>query len=281
MNTISECLTNISFLLEGGKAFGGVRPIKRSEVTPTFKEFERQIFKKIGIKGKGIMIGSAVPLKKEKFGDIDTAIDEEDIEKLGGFEGLVDKLRSLKYPVNPMRGLKLVSVKFPIYNSSGKKTRDFAQIDIMVGKKVWLEFWSFTPTNTQYKTLYRNVLMQSLFRVLNKVINRDPSRKYSMSHLGLRMKDIEQVPIKKGKRKGETREKTLAVTNITNTPEGMIEVLNKITGKKFNKRDFNSFETLLDALKKKLDKNFYNVIVQDTREHLNKNNLIVPDEISE
>lgn len=281
MNYISECLTEISFLLEGGNAFGGVRPIKKSEVRPTFEEFEKQVFKKIGVKGKGVMIGSAVPLVKEKFGDIDTALDDEDVSKMGGFEGLSAKLGSLKFPINTMPGLKLISVKFPIYDSKKKMTKSHAQIDIMVGKKVWLEFWSFTPTNSQYKTLYRNNLMQSLFRVLHGVIHKDPSKKYSMSHLGLRMKDIEQVPITKGKRKGEMKDRTLAVKDVTNTPKGMITVLNKLTNKKFKISDFNSFETLLTALKKNLKKNFFNLIVQDCKEHLERQGMIVPDEISE
>ena len=279
MNIVSEYIRNISFLLEGGNAFGGVSPIKRSEVRTTFGEFEKQVFNKIGVKGKAVMIGSTVPLIKEKYGDIDTALDYDDIKSMGGFDGLAAKVTSLNFSVNAMPGLELVSVKFPIFNSKGKKTKSFAQIDILVCKKVWLEFWAFNPTNTQFKGMYRNKLMQAVFGVLYKVVHKDPTQKFSMSHLGVRLKKIEQVPITKGARKGKMRDKTLDVKTITNTPKGMVKVLNELTGKKFKISDFNSFETLQISLKKNLNKNFYKTIVDYAKEHMENEGMVIPDEL--
>ena len=74
--------------------------------------------------------------------------------------------------------------------------------------------------------------------------------------------------------------KTFLETTCTAPTNEAVRVISKLTGKKFNMGDFNSFETLNDILKKNLNKKFYNIIIQDCRDALTKQGFVIPDSIS-
>lgn len=235
-------LNKFNQLIEGGKAVGEVDRIDKSEIDPTMNEIKKQILDKVGIKNFG-PIGSVG--KKETSGDLDIAVEiPEGMEA----KDIHKKVEELGFDKSKGNSPSLLSFKFPIYNNEGK-TDKWCQVDLMFGKKDWLEFgyWAPGEKDSKYSGAHRNMLMAAIIRYAREMAGK-PGRTWAVDiNKGLGRKTRGTVTDKKGKQK----EGVIAKTMITNNPEKVVKLLNMATDGNWSVSDFNQpFEKLWQKTKK-------------------------------
>jgi len=137
------------------------------------------------------------------------------------------------------------SVLYPIYNS-----KEYVQIDVMVGNKELLEFSYFSDTYPKgYKGLHRTQLIVSLFK--NKGI--------SYSHT-------------KGLIDIETKDK------ITSNPKVIMSLLNELYDTNISKEIWNYFD-LIKVLKEKLNKKELDNVLDIYFDILSKTRVDIPKDL--
>lgn len=229
-------LKDLSTLIEGGKAVGEVSRIPKAKIEPTIKAFKREVLDKLGVKDFG-PIGSVG--KKETSGDIDLAVD---VSKDFDHKEFHERLSNLGYDVSSASPTT-ISVRFPIYDEEGNKTDEWAQVDLMFGKKDWLEFGYYAPgeTESQYSGAHRNILLAAIIRYARELAGKE-GRTWAIDfNRGLSRKTRGKKTTKTGKEK----EVILAKTHVTDNPEKVVKLLNVATGGDWKKEDLAApFERL-------------------------------------
>jgi len=235
-------LNKFNQLVEGGKAVGEVDRIAKSEIEPTMKQIKKQVLDKIGIKNFG-PIGSVG--KKESSGDLDIAVEiPEGMEA----KDIHKKVEELGFDKSKGVSPSLLSFKFPIYDDKGK-TDKWCQVDLMFGKKDWLEFgyWAPGETESKYSGAHRNMLMAAIIRYAREMAGKSGKTWAVDINKGISRKTRGTITDKKGQEK----EGVIAKTMITDNPEKVVKLLNIATNGNWTVGDFNQpFEKLWQKTKK-------------------------------
>jgi len=150
----------ISKLLgEGGAAVKGDR-IEKKDIAPTLEKFSKEVLSKLKHKWAG-PIGSTG--KKSTSGDIDIGFDSDlsigDVEKIVDDLGLENKA---------MKGLGVISIKFPQVDSEQQENGKHVQIDLMFGPREWIEFAFYSPSEGESQ--YSGVQARALFIAMMKAV---------------------------------------------------------------------------------------------------------------
>ena len=165
-------------LLEGGNAVEDVSRIEQSEILATVDNLKKEILSKLRLEKQGEdweLLGSALK-KTTSSGDLDTAVNintifskfkslkrskasnylerlTEDCRTILNF--IESVLRKSNYSFNKNIGLNIVSVAFPIANSSKKVQVDLMPTDNLAFTK-WI-YWSpnLSRKDSKYSGTYR------------------------------------------------------------------------------------------------------------------------------
>jgi hypothetical protein len=172
----------------------------------------------------------------------------------------MDKLSSMGYETQPLRGFSQVSIPYEIV---GRDTGEVVQVDFMVSTNMnWTQFVYSSPDyskgESKYKSAYRNFLLGAVvsafdYKVLQKTDKDVPIKvqKYVMRHdKGI----FNLVKSYAGKGGGVIKSgKTIAGSEqfLTQTPEEMIHFF---FGEQYSPSDVSSFEKLYDLVFKKQSK---------------------------
>ena len=234
-------LSKLALFIEGGRAVGEVDRVSKADIEPTLKQVKSQVLDKLGIKKFG-PIGSVG--KKESSGDLDIGVEVPDGIEI---KDLHQKVLDLGLEKSKGNSPTLLSFKFPIYDEKGK-TDKWAQVDLMFGKKDWLEFgyWAPDESESKYSGVQRNILMAAIVRYSREMAGK-PGKTWAIDlNKGISRKTRGTVTDKKGKEK----EAIIAKTMITNSPEKVVKLLNIATKGNWAVSDFTqSFEKLWDKTK--------------------------------
>lgn len=224
-------------IVEGGNVFvtldgkPATTRIKKADVLPTVKWLE----KITGLKLTNSLLGTTG--KKEDSGDIDIAIDQEEISK----EELISRLEKAGYKAqqkktkqnpNPPKDYSVsksgVSVHFktPIL---GKDSNGYVQTDFMFGDPNWMKFAQSAPVNSDYKGVHRAMLIMSIATA--------QGYRFSTS-AGLQNRETGEI--------------------ITD-PDKIAEI---ILGPGKKEKDFDSVESIINAIKDRKD---YEDLVKDAK----------------
>ena len=257
-------------LVEGGNLFPDSVGIKQNEVMPTVKKIETDVLKPLGLIGLGtdcFILGSAGKKPADQLsGDLDIGISSDQIAASNGlklsevFNWLIDKLGSMGYETQALRGFSQVSIPYEVV---GRDTGEVVQVDFMVSTNMnWTQFVYSSPDyskgESKYKQAYRNFLLGAVvsafdYKVLKKTDKEVPIevQKYVLRHdKGI----FNLIKNYAGKGGGVIKSgKTIAGSEsfLTQTPEEMIHFF---FGEQYSPSDVSSFEKLYDLVFKKQSK---------------------------
>lgn len=208
---------NLKVLSEGGNVF----PEVNSAVPKTF--LETNIENALEIAGLGDMKYEIVGSKnKPYFGDIDVAVDEDELRKIIGIDKTADMKKVwaaldvyVKGTGSPghkiIPGLSQVHLLAPLIDDKGSQmnavdregvdlgTQGMIQIDVFVGHLGWMSSTSSgSPLESKYKAVYRNVLLASIFNNIPVEPTPEEIRTYSKKLPGVEVKKRFLVNFRKG-----------------------------------------------------------------------------------
>ena len=238
------------YVNEGGLAVKGDR-VEKKNVLPTIEQFKKQILSKIDHTSAN-PIGSTG--KKSSSGDLDIAFDTS-----LSFDGVVSKIKSFGLEHKANKGLGVVSVKFPQYDESGSEIGKFAQIDLMMGPKEWIEFSYYAPSEgeSQYGGLHSRGLF---IAIMNGAAGH-------------------RVSPAKGLFKADADEKNKSYIQ---DPNKAVELINQNSKEKWIIDDLNKpFEKIWEKSLKSFDKQQLKSIRDYFVEFMKRNKQSVPKELGE
>lgn len=231
----------MGILLEGGNVFkddAGVvltKRINRADVIPTVQWLETVT----GLELTDHMLGTTG--KKESSGDLDLAIDANEVNKNDFANALGEYIK--KQGGDPKEWIKKsgISVHFktPI---KGNPDNGYVQADFMFGERDWMKF-SMTGGNVDgpYKGAHRHMLLSSIAKARGM--------KWSFQN-GLVNRETNEV--------------------ITKDPN---EIAKKLLGQMAGPKNLDSVESILDVIMKLPN---YEELVADARESLAKDGVELP-----
>jgi len=270
----------MALIQEGGNAFSGLSRINKDAVNPTIDKVESEIlrpaFGNEAVKGKSwVLLGSAG--KKETSGDLDIAFSSKsDFTEIA--RKLTDQSEKKGYEVRILAGLKIVTIKFPIY-SAGKESEEFVQVDMMVTKNLpYTEFFGHVPEpgKTNYKTSYRNHFLRAIAQEVIRKEVKGITTRYSLSGVnGINLITTTNIsatgkPIK--------NPRILTSKTIASTP---IKILKLLLGQDTTLEDGESFESVLAKINspKFPYKNKRRDIINRFKQFLTEKDLPIPKEV--
>jgi len=208
---------NLKVLSEGGNVF----PEVNSAVPKSF--LETNIENALEIAGLGDMKYEIVGSKnKPYFGDIDVAVDEDELRKIIGIDKTADMKQVwaaldayVKGTGSPghkiIPGLSQVHLLAPLIDDKGSQmnavdregvdlgTQGMIQIDVFVGHLGWMSSTSSgAPLESKYKAVYRNVLLAAIFSNIPVEPTPEEIDKYSKKLPGVEIKKRFLVNFRKG-----------------------------------------------------------------------------------
>lgn len=208
---------NLRILSEGGNVF----PEVNSAVPKAF--LETNIENALEIAGLGDMKYEIVGSKnKPYFGDIDVAVDEDELRKIIGIDKTADMKQVwaaldayVKGTASPghkiIPGLSQVHLLAPLIDDKGAQmnavdregvdlgTPGMIQIDVFVGHLGWMSRTSSgAPLESKYKAVYRNVLLAAIFSNIPVEPTPEEIDKYSKKLPGVEIKKRFLVNFRKG-----------------------------------------------------------------------------------
>jgi hypothetical protein len=168
--------------------------INQLNVKSTITSIHKEVLPLLGLSKSSVAVLGSTGKKNPKkngtdegsSGDIDLAISIPDLMKkhrqLKTFDDVyafIVKAVSGFKEVNPMKGIKIVSIAFPIDNTDGLQDDKYVQLDIMPVASIEYSEWSYySPAynESKWKGLYRNELLYSCakhanYKVLKKAVN--------------------------------------------------------------------------------------------------------------
>ena len=270
---------NESVIMEGG-AMPGVGAIHIDEINPTLEQLE----KSLGIDLKDFTLGSVG--KRQFSGDIDVALNLKP-EDLPAF---VEKLK--KNPlIKDIAKSSVIMTKVQIQNfdkskSDGRPRTGFVQLDFMPGDPGWLKTYFHSPSEkeSKYKGVFRNVMVATMAAVHNRddssaeVEDGRPleSRRFMWSPTdGLVRVLRTPVPAKNGN--GYTKKNQ---NKIVDGPWKQADEIAKQLGLN-SAKDLNSFESLLDAMKKNYTQEEQKKVIDGLKDSKVVQDIGLPDEIKD
>lgn len=282
---------NFILLNEGGNAIDGVVRISKNDFNQTIENLFNTVLPKLKLKKESVkIIGSSG--KKETSGDIDIAIDINDLirnNKIVGnldnvYDFLIEKIKELGFRYADLRSLGLISFAFPISNKSG----EFVQIDFILTDNLDFTEWIYYGPNeleSSYKGLYRNLLLIAIVKYSNfkslKDIEIDGKKlNVTWERYMLSMKDglmkIRQTL--EGKQKILKNPKTFDRQFLTKDKNLIIKI---IFGEKYKPEDILTFEDLWKIINSNdfKYKDRLNLIIDDFKNGLINLGYPLPKEI--
>lgn len=269
---------NLRVLSEGGNVF----PEVNSAVPKAF--LETNIENALEIAGLGDMKYEIVGSKnKPYFGDIDVAVDEDELRKIIGIDKTADMKQVwaaldayVKGTGSPghkiIPGLSQVHLLAPLINDKGSQmnavdregvdlgTQGMIQIDVFVGHLGWMSSTSSgSPLESKYKAVYRNVLLASIFNNIPVEPTPEEIRTYSKKLPGVEVKKRFLVNFRKGmierlyyeEKLGKTGKPVKNPTKVT-LEEHIVSDANELAQYFLNGtaswEDMNSYEKLMDLV---------------------------------
>ena len=270
---------NESIIMEGG-AMPGVGAIHIDEINPTLEQLE----KSLGLGLKDFTLGSVG--KRQFSGDIDVALNLPP-EELPAF---VEKLK--KNPlIKDIAKSSVIMTKVQIQNfdkskSDGRPRTGFVQVDFMPGDPGWLKTYFHSPSEdeSKYKGVFRNVMVATMAAVHNRddsdaeVEDGRPleSRRFMWSPTdGLVRVLRTPVPAKNGN--GYTKKNQ---NKVIDGPWKQADEIAKQLGLN-SAKDLNSFESLLDAMKKSYTQEEQKKVIDNLKDSKVVQDIGIPDEIKD
>jgi hypothetical protein len=267
------------FIIEGG-AMPGVGAIHIDEINPTLEQLE----KSLGLGLKDFTLGSVG--KRQFSGDIDVALNLPP-EELPAF---VEKLK--KNPlIKDIAKSSVIMTKVQIQNfdkskSDGRPRTGFVQVDFMPGDPGWLKTYFHSPSEdeSKYKGVFRNVMVATMAAVHNRddsdaeVEDGRPleSRRFMWSPTdGLVRVLRTPVPAKNGN--GYTKKNQ---NKVIDGPWKQADEIAKQLGLN-SAKDLNSFESLLDAMKKSYTQEEQKKVIDNLKDSKVVQDIGIPDEIKD
>lgn len=279
-------------LIEGGNAVKS-RPIKKDELEPLMKYVTSIIFPMLKLKGIGSDVAILGSYNKkgpdQTYGDIDLAIHADTIAGANNISfqevlNFIYQTVSSKFECKLMKGFNQVSVSVPIPNTNS----DFAQVDFMLSTSLeWSQFAyhspDFTKAESQYKGVFRNILLQSIFTECFKQIKKQDDSgnptEYDMFVMRMDQGIYSLTKTLAGKTGITTTAKIIpqSVKRITNVPQDAINLIFDNTAIE----ELSSFEKVLAQLN---SSNFKfpekrSQVISKFKEILNNTKLPVPKEL--
>jgi hypothetical protein len=249
-------------VFEGGNMFSDVGKIYKNEIGPTL-DF---ISQKLGTDVKHNVIGSAG--KNEYSGDLDIGMQINDVNEF------FEKVKNIFGGQNCRKQGQLVSVKVPIQNFDQSQAKQqprtgFVQVDFFPGDVGWLKFFHHVPSQdeSKYKGAHRNLAITSITPYIGRQASSetdDDGRpielvRYKWSpDVGL--VKILRKSIKNNKGGWLKKQEDEMLSKPTKDPN---QIANILFHGKFGAEALNSFESIVEAIKKSYDKN--------TRENIFRN----------
>lgn len=291
------------FLKEGGNAIVGSVRINYENMEATIDKLYKDILPKLKLSKKDIaLLGSAAPGKKrpgESSGDLDVAVDIEAFarnNKIVKTEDVIPSLEKILRKefklVNPLPGLGIVTVGFPIVNVDGKQEGQHVQMDFMLSDNLEFSqfaYWSPASNRSKYKGVYRTVLLGSIAAAINtKVL------KSVIDDNGL------TIPVEWTKDIFDNKRGLITIVKNAMSPKGNILknpktvsftqqvggkepifIIKTLLGPNFSIADAESFESLFSAINssKFVHKQFRNDIFKRTVDVLENVGVLIPKEL--
>jgi len=290
-----------TLLLEGGHAISDItNKIARENIQPTIDFFEDIVFKPLKITKDCWTAEIGSTGKKEFSGDIDIAINYNEIKQLTDLKTDTEIDEKIKEQLIK-NGIEFVTknginIRIPL---QGSQIGEYAQMDLF--KTSNIEFTKFakfgpSPTESKYKGAIRSEILRQMLKIVSLKAAEEldnetytapdgiiyPAKKftqYSFCNDGLYKTYKSFI----GKRGGtltnplDLKDKTELITQC---PQEMIDI---IFGKgKYVPSDFNSFESIWNNVL--FNKNFpykdkINQIILRTKNILEKNKMQIPQEM--
>lgn len=292
MNVLREFIRTIvrqELLTEGGNVFPEVNSSVLSKYLNSTIETALKTANLQNIKYS--IIGN---FKKPILGDIDIAVEYDELTKIISFTGdrlnfwnALDEFLSNSnvdgYKIN--KGLQQVHLLSPLVNSNGKHLigvdssgneigeKGFVQIDIMIGNLGFMKkSLSSSSKDSKYKAVYRNLLLADIFaNVIMDTENPEVKKKFQMNWKN----GVELVHFtidEKGKRK------KISVENMFSDMDRLAKFL---FGDKYNFEDIDSFEKLYKLMKTNdfVFRKYNNKIFDSLKETLMRFKLELPKQL--
>lgn len=294
-----ENITDNKQIIEGGNQFDDVEKLHFTEVDLQIEELYNYFLKKIKLEKTDFIILGSVK-KKEFSGDLDIGISIDQLKKIYKFNTIDEQLNifeqlCIKYFKDVKRFNTLISIKFTFntVNESGNLVPKTIQVDFILGNLNYLKDYFYSQYSpemllkldtkdlesvevSQYKSVYRNVLLQNILTHQFSEIIEDSDFEYkyqfTITPQGI-WKNIKQR--KKGNKTWKPLEKELI------DDKDLQETLSKIFGIKVSFKDISTFEKLLDFMFNKLTlpPEQINSIFKDFREFCEKNGYVYPENL--
>ena len=268
-----------SKLMEGG-AMPGVGAIHIDEINPTLEQLE----KTLGLDLKGFTLGSVG--KRQFSGDIDVALNLKP-EELPAF---IEKLK--KNPlIKDIAKSSVIMTKVQIQNfdkskSDGRPRTGFVQLDFMPGDPGWLKTYFHSPAEkeSKYKGVFRNVMVATMAAVHNRDdsdAETEDGRPLESRRLMWSPTDglvrVLRTPVPRKDGNGYTAKNQ---NKIIDGPWKQADEIAKQLGLNSTK-DLNSFESLLDAMKKNYTQEEQKKVIDNLKDSKVVQDIGIPDEIKD
>lgn len=160
---------NTILLKEGGNVFQGTRRITKDEIFATLKQLDKAFNYPLSQN----LLGSTG--KNPDSGDVDVAIDSSSMSRDSV------KATAIQFADNDTSSVKVIGnavhLKCPIWDKSGTKTSDFAQVDLNVSSfPEYLKWFYASNEVSPLKGRDRNILLSAVAK----------QKGFAISNLGLR-----------------------------------------------------------------------------------------------
>lgn len=220
-------------------------PIYIENIFTTINSIDRAIFTPLNISNKYWTSDIGSVGKKLVSGDIDIAVDIDHCDP----KEIIDHIKEMGFEYTSTGGA-IANIAFPIEGTT--QQGEYVQVDIFPTKSLeFTKFARFSPTPEESK--YSGGLRSDLLGILIKYCTMIFSENY-VSYVSLKQDGAYRtVRLNKDSSVKVTEDKL-----ITNKPE---ELLEKVFGRKYNIKHFNSVESIINLM---LDEDFdYKSIVKD------------------
>ena len=270
---------NETVIMEGG-SLPGVGAIHIDEIKPTLEKLEKEL----GIELQDFVLGSVG--KRQFSGDIDVAINFKP-EQLPDFIKKLEKSPS----ISDMAKSSVIMTKVPIVNfdkskSDGRPRTGFVQLDFMPGDPGWLKTYYHSPREdeSKYKGVFRNIMLATIAAVKDrndsdkKLEDGRPleSERYMFSPRDGLVR-IRRTPVPNKAGTGYTKkDKNEIIAGPWKNTQDIVEKLGLSSVD-----DLNSFESLLDAVKKNFTKTDIQYIIQGFIDNNTVKDIGIPDELKD
>lgn len=264
-------------VLNEGGAMPGVGAIHIDEIEPTLAKLE----KVLGLDLRNFVLGSVG--KRQFSGDIDVALNL-DPKDIPAFVGKLKKTKEIEDIAQSSVIMTKVKIEnFNAEQNDGRPRTGYVQVDFMPGDPGWLKTYYHSPREeeSKYKGVFRNLMIAAIAGNFDrddseaKIADGRPevSTRYMWSPANGLVK-VRRTPAMNKAGTGYTKKnKNEIISGPFKTADEIANALN------VEAKDLNSFETLLDAIKKTYSPEMVKKIVDDFRSNPTVQDIGVPAEL--